>query len=53
MNHLELILTLDKHSAGNDATVTATTPHGTYTFDIVNVEGDESGAVLRLVQRDN
>lgn len=31
--------------------VTATTPHGTYTFDVVAVEGGVMDPVLRLVER--
>lgn len=46
-----LINALIQHQA--DSKVFATTPHATYEFDIVNVEGDPYGdPVLRLVERE-
>lgn len=48
---IDLIDHLASHPAFNDATVVAMTPSGTFTFDIVNVEGDHNEPVLRLVER--
>lgn len=49
MKNSTLLDELDQFPFG--AKVTATTPHGTYTFDIDGVEQDDKGdAVLKLVE---